>query len=330
MRVHSSLLPTLFISMMSVYGGSITSVPYATAVAQGYPVFLFVNGPPAPTNPLPGSSGGYTDVRFNINGTFSIGDKECYGITSFGCSPGFIQSNSANAMASVNNGLDQEQYQGRTQNNPGGMNATASLNVSLGSGPATQAGYVSDGFSDTTFFTVAATAAHPAGTTGSAVLTYTLQSPAFINGSQGSPSTEFWYGAFDFSSYLTTGVTATDQYQVSAIDLTTLSGVTQEQFTVPFLFGSPFAVHLGENLGIGWVANTTGPTTANLSFDPMISLTTIQISASGVPVTGFSLTDDLGDTFGPSGLNAPEPSSYLLGGTGLLLLLIAVARQQRA
>jgi hypothetical protein len=326
MKMRLALLAVLMLSA-SAFGGPITSVTYATASSQGYPVFLFVNGPPAPNNPLPGQSGGYTDVRFNVGGSFSIGDKECYGVVANGCTAGYIPSNSATASASVNNGSDQEQYQGTTQNSPGGLNGTGSISVSRSSGSATQSGYVSDGFSDTAFYTVAATGAHPAGTTGTALLTYTLPSPTFFNNSAGSPSTQVWFGAFDFSSFIPTGVTATDQYQVSAIDLTTLSGLTQEQFTVPFVFGSSFAVRLGENLGIGWVANTAGATSVNFSFDPMISLTGIQLSAGGNQLPSFSMSDDLGNQFGSSGLIAPEPSSYILDGTGLLMLAFAAARQ---
>jgi hypothetical protein len=137
------------------------------------------------------------------------------------------------------------------------------------------------------------------------VLTYTAGPPDVVGSVTGGNG--YWYGEWTYDTWLSTGTSTTDQYQWGAVDLSTLTGATQVQVTVPFLFGSASNVKIGYDVGIGWAAAGGGALSASAAFDPMESLTGVQVfGANGAPITSFTITDSNGTQFGPNGV-VPEP-----------------------
>jgi hypothetical protein len=159
------------------------------------------------------------------------------------------------------------------------------------------------------------------------VLTYEI-SPPSVTGDAGEPSDAVWFGEWTIRSWFPTNNSSTSRYQDAGVDLSTLTGPTQEQFIVPIVFGSTVNVETGQQIGIGWSANTAGPTDANVTLDPTEVLTGVQLfDSNGGSVTGFTITDDVGDTIGPNGVT-PEPSTWLSMGTGVLIFWGVIRRHR--
>jgi hypothetical protein len=321
---------------LSAFGGSITSESYATAYSEGIAVIF----PPSIYYPLSGptnSSFYSTDVETFVNSTTSTTWHGCTpsapsGNIVTGCSPTYPanyyteNTNVTTGSTSVNNTGNTESYSGTATGTPAGLNSNGSFSASVASPSAGQYGYVNTAALSSESLIVAPTVADPAGTDGSLVLTYTIYPPSVTGSAAGGNAN--WYGEWQFASYLPTGTTSTDDYQVQEIDLSTITGATLEQFTVPFVFGSSVIVESALDVGIGWSATGSGPLSASGSFDPVDSLTGIEVlGAGGTQLTNFSITDSDGNGFGADGLITPEPSTFLLAATGLLGL--AAARRVR-
>ncbi len=323
---------------LTASAGPNTSITYASAFAQGITT-LFPNGGTAPrsdaittyffTGVLAVTNGSPAELASGCQGGPGNGTNGCPATRVV--SPGEIYTlgaNSTSASISVNNGLDQEQYQATGTASVFGLNDSASLSVSRGAGSASQSNYISA-------YAVAGTplvVSQPgqAGNAGFLLLTYTLQAP-IVSGSASDPSSAVWFGEWTFRSWSPTGNNATSQYQNGGVDFASMTGPMQVTFTVPFVFGSAVDVTVAEQLGVGWIANTANPTSAVGLADPMSSLTGIVVLDSNLNnLSGFTITDDAGDTFGPAGANAPEPGSTLCVGTGLLALILVGRRFVRS
>jgi hypothetical protein len=173
--------------------------------------------------------------------------------------------------------------------------------------------------------TVAPDATHAAGTTGSMLLTY-LVSPPTVTGSA-TGANGLWFGTWNLRSWNTTGTAPGNDYQAVGLDLSTLSNPTDFQVSVPFIFGTPLVLREATEIGIAWQATGTGPVIANAEFDPFQELTGISVfDSTNTQLATFSLTDDIGNTFGTDGFVAPEPATC--GLTGLALMLIVMLRRR--
>jgi hypothetical protein len=151
------------------------------------------------------------------------------------------------------------------------------------------------------------------------VLTYTISPPDVIGSVMGGNG--YWYGEWAYDTWLSTGTGATDQFQEGTVDLSTLTGTNQVHITVPFVFGSASNVKIGYDIGLGWVAGGGSALSASASFDPMESLTGVQVfGPTGAPITSFTLTDSNGIRFGPDGAVVPQPSMWLPLASALVLL----------
>jgi hypothetical protein len=248
--------------------------------------------------------------------------------------PGIIYTESASHIASstshttsVSDAGDAESYSGTTVAGTAGLNESGSFSASVTSPSAGLFGYLNDYATGDENLIVAPTASDPAGTTGSMILTYTISPPSVTGSVTGGNA--YWYGEWAFESWLSAAPASTNAYQTGTVDLSTLTGAKEIQFTVPFVFGSASNVKVGYDVGIGWVAAGGGPLNATGSFDPMESLTRIEVlGPNSVPLTSFSITDSEGNAFGPSGFVTPEPSTWVLTAIGLLMMLL-VRRRKR-
>jgi len=321
-----------FLLAAIAWAGPITSESYASAYAQGVGlIFPLTSG-----GALSGSTASFnfTGVETFVNGTLSTVAEGCAptlpagnGVT--GCSatrpaPSVytLGTNSTTGTNTIDNSAGSQSYQGTSFSSAAGVNETGTMSVSLTSSTAGQSGYLNDYATGNEAFTVAPDATHLAGSTGTMILDYTITPPAVTGSATGANAV--WYGEWKYRSWLSTGTTTTDQFQQGGVDLAALSGVTVVPVTVSFVFGSASIVNVGYDLGMGWTATGTGPVSASASFDPLQTLTGITIedsSSTVIPI--FSLSDSNGNTFGPSGLASPEPSSYLLAATGLSLAFAA-------
>lgn len=333
MKRLASLSIVTLLSSCASFGGTITSISYDTAFSQGIAHLL-------PVAQLGAGSGAATStnfagVEFFADGVRTEVVEACQGGFGgpglAGCPvsgpPGgyFLGRNtiSDNFRVVKNLGLDNEVYNGfaiaqplvaATSGNAGGL-----LNV--GTGTANEARYVDSYAINTESLTVAATAANPAGTMGTMVLTYTINPPP-VFGSSVDPSVVAWFGLFEFRSWIATGIAPGNGSQAGGVDLTTLTSPAILQFTVPFIFGTPIVVSTAQDMGMGWITNTSGPTSGSGSY-PFYSTGITNISlfnSSSVPLSQWNLTDDVGNAFGRSGV-IPEPSACLLVSIGMALLI---------
>jgi len=231
-------------------------------------------------------------------------------------------TNVTSGSATVNAAGDSESYSGTSTSSALGLNETGSLSVTRTSGLATQSGSINDYALSNEAFTVAPDATHLAGATGFMVLNYAIAPPTVTGSATGA--NEIWFGQWQVQAWLSAGTTATNQWQIIGVDLSTLSAPAVVSITVPFVFGSPTIVKTAYDVGMQWAATGTGAVSANASFDPLESLTgiTIEDSSSNV-LSAYSLTDSNGTGFGPNGVLAPEPSSYVLAASGLVLMFLS-------
>lgn len=312
--------------------GSISSESYATAYSQGLGVIF----PPSVFSSLGANAISGTQTAFYFTGTTAFVDstsswtEACAPATPVGngikggCPttrpPGAVYTDGANGVSNttnVNNSGDIESYSGATTGGPGGLNESASFNASVTSPSSGQFGFVNDYATGSEDLIVAPTLSDPSGTMGTLTLTYTIRPPN-VSGSV-SGGNGYWYGEWVYQTWLSSGTTSTDDYQFGTTDLSTLTGPTQIQITEPFIFGSATNVDIGYDIGVGWVS-TGGALTASASFDPMAGLTGVQIFGPGdAPITSFTIADSNGTQFGADGV-VPEPSTWILLGTGIVLL----------
>ena len=232
------------------------------------------------------------------------------------------------ATRTVSSSGDSESYQGLAMGGAASLNASASFTVNRTSGSATQTGYVNDYVIDTTALTIAGNSLFPNGTAGSLEVGYLITPPTVTGSGTGADVT--WYGQGRLQAWDPTGNSFTSSYMDTGVDFSTLTAPTMITITIPFTFGTPVILYANEDIGIGWAANTTGTVSASGSFDPMQSLDLIQVvDLGGNPLAGLTITDSLGNSFGPNGLVTPEPATYTLMIAGLLGL-VGIGRRMRS
>jgi hypothetical protein len=317
---------------LGAFGGAISSESYATAYSQGIALIF----PAGTGGALSGNTASFyfTGVEVFLNSTNASGNifEGCApstpignGLTGCPTSRGANLytdgTNVTNGGANVNNTGNTQSYSGTSTGTVAGLDATGSFSASVASPAAGQFGYLNDYSTSNESLIVAADATHPAGSTGSLVLTYTIVRPTVTGIASGGNA--FWYGTWNFSSWLSTGTTSTNDFQQGGVDLSTIAGSTQEQFIVPFVFGTASVIRVGYDVGIGWTATGGSPLSASGGFDPLQSLTSIQVlDASNAPLGNYSLTDSSGNQFGPNGVT-PEPSTYALFVIGFFTMVLA-------
>jgi hypothetical protein len=311
-RIFLAVIGAFALTTTVAFGGSITSIPYSTAYSEGLAYFFPVGTAPPMAGYTPTFQFTGVDITTNATPLYTEG---CVGP---GCPvtrpAGTIYTlgvDTTSASSTVNSGPDQEQYQGTSFAGAGSLDVGGSLNVTGGSGSASQSEYVSAYAETKTPLTVAATPIDPAGTAGTLSLSFTVAPPA-VTGTAAGAATTVWFGEFTFLNYLPTGDVSTAGFEARGIDFSTLAAPETLTYSMPFIFGSPVEIQFGEWVGIGWSANASGSTSASASFDPPTLLSAIQVSDANGIVPDFSITNDVGDEFGPDGLLAPEPSSWLL------------------